>query len=221
MQPRLKISKKWTAFPKEYSEQIKAVFEENFEADLDDETISIEGRIYASEVMLRVGLKQPGRLRQSNFEVSMDYSPKNKDVLERIHNAVDAVAAMMADYFENEDKADLPRIWQEFPFQGKTVFLQYSTENSELEKQADALLGINAGDLVVGDDEEDEDALARAEADARLNKHEDDTTEGEEWTGDEDKDEDGETDVEPDVEDETGGPKMFSNKFPKTKFRKH
>jgi hypothetical protein len=207
MQPRLKTSKKWTSFPKEYTDQIKTVFEENFEADMDDESIVVEGRIYATEVLLRVGLVQPGRLRQANFEVSMEYSAKNKDALERIHNGVDAVASMMADYFENQEKADLPLIWQSYPFQGKTVFLQFSTVNSNLEKQADALLGELAEDLVVDKEEEDEDALTRAETDPSLAP---------------DLEDDGETGVADDDDEEEDevtkpqAPRMFSGtKTPK------
>lgn len=213
MQPRLKTSKKWTSFPKEYTEQIKSVFEENFEADLDNETISVEGRIYASEVLLRVGLVQPGRLRQANFEVSLDYSTQKKDALERIHTGIDAVASMIADYFENAESADLPLAWQPFPFQGQTVYLQFSTVNSDLEKQADALLGEASDDLVNDKEETDEDALARAEPDASLNPDlDDDERDGSEFDEEDDSDD----------EDEDGeqlasrGPRMFSGKNPKT-----
>lgn len=206
MQPRLKTSKKWTSFPKEYTAQIKTVFEENFEADRDGQAITVEGRIYPGEVLLRVGLAQPGRLRQSNFEVSLEYNAKNKDALERIHNAVDAVASMMADYFEDEEKADLPLAWQEFPFQGKTVFLQFSTVNSDLEKQADALLGIKDEDLVVDAEEHDEDALARAESDPSLTVDPNDA------------DLEDESDETSEEEEAPAQPKMFSgakNKAPK------
>src|ERR1700692_3490054 len=127
MQARLKSSKKWTAMPPEYVTQIQDVFHENFEAQLGKSKLAVDGRIYQEEVLLRVGIVDPGRLKQSNFEVSMLYDKKKKDAIERIHNCIDAVASMMADFFENEDEADLPRIWQEYPFQGKSVFLQYST----------------------------------------------------------------------------------------------
>jgi hypothetical protein len=217
MQPRLKSSKKWTSFPKEYTDQIKAVFEENFEPNLDDEKVEVEGRIYTGEVLLRVGLIKPGRLRQANFEASMDYSTKSKDALERIHNTVDAVASMIADYFENEEEADLPLAWKEFPFQGKSVFLQYSTLNADLEKQADALLGELADDLVVDKEEAVEDALAFAEVDPSL------TAEDEEFP--EEVDEDDETHLDQaesaDDKSENKGPKMFSGTKTKTRKKTH
>ncbi|MGZ3795617.1 MAG: hypothetical protein ACXVB1_04595, partial [Pseudobdellovibrionaceae bacterium] len=168
MQPRLKTSKKWTSFPKEYVEQIQAVFYENFLEPLAGNKLIVEGRIYPSEVLLRVGVNKQGQLRQANFEVSMDYNPQEKDAVERIHNCIDAAASMMTDYFELEDEVDLPRTWQEYPFQGKSVFLQFSTENSDLEAQANALLGENAEALVL--EEESEDALAHAEVDPILSE---------------------------------------------------
>lgn len=126
MQPRLKTSKKWTAFPKEYVEQIESVFQENFSDLLTDYKLLIEGRIYQAEVMLRVGLAQKGRLSQANFEVSMDYNPNEKDAIDRIHNCVDAAASMMMDYLETDGESEFPRTWQEYPFQGKKLYLQFT-----------------------------------------------------------------------------------------------
>lgn len=155
MNPRLKSSKKWTAFPREYTEQILNVFRENFGEQLRDSKLVIEGRIYPEEVMLRVGIAKQGQLRQTNFEVSMDHSPKAKDTIERIHNCVDAAASMMMDFFENEEGVDFPKTWKEYPFQEKTIYLQSSTENTELEAEADRLLGLDDGGLLKesGDDE--------------------------------------------------------------------
>lgn len=156
MQPRLKSSKKWTAFPREYTDQILGVFRENFAEQLVGNNLVIEGRIYPEEVTLRVGLAKDGQLKQTNFEVSMDHSPKAKDTIERIHNCVDAAASMMMDFFENEEGVDFPESWKPFPFQEKTIYLQFSTENSALEAEADKLLGLDDGGLLkeTGDDAE-------------------------------------------------------------------
>lgn len=157
MQPRLKSSKKWTAFPKEYADQIQSVFKENFAKELAQSKLVVDGRIYPAEILLRVGFNDKGRLSQPNFEVSMNYTPSKKDAVERIHNCIDAAAAMMAEYFEKDGEIEFPLIWEEQPFQGQKVFLQYNTENSDLEAQANALLG-DAGEeaLVQGEDAADE-----------------------------------------------------------------
>lgn len=166
MEPRLKSSKKWTAFPKEYTEQILKVFGENFAPQLGQDTLTVEGRIYTTEVVLRVGIRRVGQLKQPNFEVSMDYSPVAKDAIERIHNCIDAAASMMLDYLEDED-VDFPKAWKPFPFQDVTVYLRFSTVNTELEDAAARLLGEDAEGLVK-EEAEPEDALAVAEIDEEL-----------------------------------------------------
>jgi hypothetical protein len=162
MNPRLKTSKKWTAFPKEYQDQIQTVFMETFEKYLKNSKLIVEGRIYTEEVLLRVGVLEQGRLSQANFEVSMNYSTKTKDAVERIHDCIDAAASMMNDYFESAGEVEFPRTWQEFEFNKKPLFLQFSTVNSDLEAQADALLGQTFEEMVQ-EDKDNEDALNRAE----------------------------------------------------------
>ncbi|WP_413291451.1 hypothetical protein [Bdellovibrio sp. HCB337] len=204
MQPRLKTSKKWTAFPKEYQEQIEKVFHENFSEHLGQNKLVIEGRIYPEEVMLRVGVNEKGRLVQSNFEVSMGYDPKKKDAVERIHNCIDAAASMMMDYFDSEGEVEFPRAWQEYPFQGLKIYLQYTTVNTDLEAQADALLGDADAALVT--EEENEDALSRAHVDEELSapSHDEDFPEEEE-------------DDEDENDEDAKSPKMFGGPKKKKK----
>lgn len=158
MNPRLKTSKKWTAFPKEYQTQIEEVFSDTFKKQLANSQLSVEGRIYTEEILLRVGIREKGRLAQANFEVSMNYSPKLKDAVDRIHDCIDAAASMMNDYFGTEGESEFPRSWQEFEFNNKPLYLQFTTVNSDLEAQADALLGKSFEEMVQ-EDKETEDAL--------------------------------------------------------------
>lgn len=161
MNPRLKTSKKWTAFPKEYLTQIKEVFTQGFKDQMTPFNLLIEGRIYKEEILLRVGLHEKGRLFQANFEVSMGHSIKDEDAIDRIHDSIDAAASMMQEYFEfqkNEQEPDFPLMWKEYEFNTKPLFLQFSTVNSDLESQANALLGDTEDKLLV-EEEESEDAL--------------------------------------------------------------
>lgn len=204
MQPRLKSSKKWTAFPKEYTQQIESVFMENFAKQLGGSKLIIEGRIYPEEIALRVGFLEQGRLKQANFEVSMDHKAGSEQAVERIHNCIDAAASMMMDYFENDGEVEFPGVWKAYPFQEQTIYLQFSTENSDLEAAADKLLGADEEGLVHGDDEsEDEDALARAEID-------------EDISGGKGLDDDHSHD-----NDESEGPRMFGPKGKKKKETLH
>lgn len=168
MNPRLKTSKKWTAFPKEYSDQIQSVFAENFASYLKNAELIIEGRIYPEEIVLRVGYHEKNRLAQANFEVSMNYSQEKQDAISKIHSCVDAAASMMLDYLENDAEVDFPYTWKEVDFQGQKLFLQFNTENSSLEAEANKLLGIDEDTLLVDEEDESEDALARAELSEEL-----------------------------------------------------
>lgn len=208
MNPRLKSSKKWTSFPKEYSDQIQTVFKENFAQYLDQGELIIEGRIYPEEIMLRVGYLEKGRLAQANFEVSMNYSRDDQDAIKRIHNCVDAAASMMMEYLENDGEVDFPYTWKEFPFQGKKIYLQFNTENSSLEAQANKLLGADDDSMLHEENESDEDALSRAEQSEELSPPRDDE--------DSEDREDGEENASEENSDEAG-PRMFGGKTKKKK----
>jgi hypothetical protein len=160
MQPRLNTSKKWTAIPAELAQQIKEVFTEGFGPSIKDGAISVEGRFYAKEILLRVGYLEKGRLAPANFEVSLDFEPAKQNAMTQIQFAMDCAASMMEDYLQNDEEglADFPRTWEAFDIAGRQVFLKVTTENKALEAEANKLLDDDTevtGGLVVGEDEEE------------------------------------------------------------------
>lgn len=168
MKPRLKTSSKWTAFPAELTLQIAQIFKQNFGSQLPKAQFIVEGQIYPREILLRVGYIEPGRLAQNNFEVSLEYAvAEGENAVSAIHLCVDAAGSLLQEFIEgtsassneaeNETEFDLPRTWTEYPFQGKKIFLQYTTVNTNLEAQADALLGETADDSLVKEEEADEE----------------------------------------------------------------
>jgi hypothetical protein len=153
MNPRIKTNVKWTTLPPELCDQIRNVFIESFSENTKTGKVIVEGRIYPTELMLRVGFLENGRLRQANFEVSLDMNPKKQNALELIHFAVDCAGSMMGEYFDKEQNLeDFPLEWEKFQVEGKTAFIQVTTINSSLESEADRLLGRTKDDLVQGDD---------------------------------------------------------------------
>lgn len=184
MNPRLVSSKKWTNFPKEYLSQIEQVFSDAFAAQLTNGKLILDGRIYPEEIMLRVGFLENGRLQQANFEVSMNYSQENQDAVDRIYSCIDAAASMMGEYFAQNGEVDFPRKWKEYDFNGNMIFVQYTTDNTNLEAEANRLLGIDK-DSLVQEEQETEDALAKASE--RLHDH---NEEDEDFFEDEDEDSD-------------------------------
>ncbi len=159
MKARKKESKKWSQLPPELSKQIKEVFEENFKAQLVGKTLSIDGRIYPTEILMRLGINSKGELRFQNFEVSVDHSPEKQNTLPQIHLAVDVIASILFDFFENKEEHDIPFVWQEFPFEKEKIWLQANSENTSLEAEADKLLGLEPNDdSMLKETEEDMEA---------------------------------------------------------------
>jgi hypothetical protein len=157
MNPRLETSKKWTPLPAELCGQIKEVFAESFDQAARAGKMHVEGRIYPNELILRVGYSEKGRLTQANFEISLDFIASKQNALEQIHVAIDCAASMMQEYFDREqDISEFPRIWQELQFGDRKVFVQLTTDNTELEAEANRLLGLEDDSLVKIDDEDTE-----------------------------------------------------------------
>ena len=167
MEPRLPTSKKWTAFPKEYTQQIREAFLETFPGELKGVKLVVEGRIYPQEILLRIGMVEQGRIFQANFETSIAYNATKEDTLERIYNCIDATGDIMNEYFQHDEEADeeldLPRTWKGLQIDNEELFFKFSTENTELEAEANAILGNAEKALVHGDDEStSDDALDHA-----------------------------------------------------------
>lgn len=178
MEPRLKTSKKWTSFPKEYLQQIEAVFHENFAQFLPEGKLIIEGRIYPEEILFRAGYLEAGRLTQANFEFSAHYTAEDGHALRQIHLCVDAAGSLLLEYLTEEKKDEYPLLWKEITFTDELVYFKFSTENSDLENEANKLLGLDP-DVMVAEENDSEDALARAVIDEELSPEAD-----EDWAED-------------------------------------
>lgn len=174
MNPRKKESKKWTNLPTDFSNQIKTIFEQNFKPHLAGKKIQVEGRIYPTEIMLRVGINTVGEIRYQNFEVSLDHSQEKQDTIPQIHIAVDAIASLMFDYFQNEEDHELPYTWLEFPFEKQKIWLQFSSVNPELENEANKLLGVSEPDALLKETEEQLEELGLSVPDEDSEENSDD-----------------------------------------------
>lgn len=160
MQPRLSSSRKWTAIPRELVTQIKTVFKQSFQQHIGKGTVSADGRIYPEEIVVSVGVKlESAGLKESHWLVSVAYKKGKDDVLKLINLALDAQGSLFEQFFTSENDYDFPRVWQEVDFEGRKIYVQYSTANQELEAQADKLLGIaGSDDLAQGEWEDLENA---------------------------------------------------------------
>jgi hypothetical protein len=147
MKARKNQSKKWSNFPKELIEQISEIFQKEYSGKIDDKALFVEGRIYSTELMLRVGLNSQTSIKWDNFICSLDFNPAKENAVQRIHLCVDAVGSFMDHFFElkqksaeNSSEEEMPVTWSEMTVNKQKVFLMYSTENADLEKEADLIL---------------------------------------------------------------------------------
>lgn len=157
MQPRLKTSKKWSPLPKELIQQIRSVFSQGFQEHTKGGKIEVNGRIYPEEILIRVGYRELGALKQSNWEISIAYRKDKDNVLKLLHLAVDAIGALFEQFFGSEHDHDFPRIWEEVDFENRAIYVQYTTHNSELEAAADKILGVSGESDEVAQGEWDAD----------------------------------------------------------------
>jgi len=155
IRPRKTSSRKRTEIPAELLEQIEDLMLTNFRTQLQRRVPLVTGHIYPEEIVLGVGLQVPKQLKQPRFDISIDYNPKKDNATKTIHLLVDLLAGLLEKLVSEEDDADFPLLWQEFDFEKKKVFVQYGTQNLDLEKQADALLGEDDDSLLQHADEED------------------------------------------------------------------
>lgn len=153
MRGRLSSSKKWTNIPRELTSQIRTVFQKTFKSQIGQGRVDADGRIYDSEIVIQVGLKPEGSsLKHSHWLVSVEYKKGKDDVVKLLNLAVDAAGSLFEQLFTAENDYDFPRIWQEVDFEGRSIFIQYTTENAELEKAADKILGLAEDDGLTGGD---------------------------------------------------------------------
>lgn len=173
MEPRIPSSRQWTSFPSEYIKNIETVFSKSFKLHLEKGKIVSEGRIYKEELLLRVGYIENERLKQSNFEISVEYDKKKDNAVKLIYLMIDVAATMMDEFFMAENDHDFPRNWTEYEVEKRKIYLMYTAVNSELEKQADKLLGEDPEKLFQEDAEDLEAIKAQLGIDSEEDKDSD------------------------------------------------
>ena len=234
MTPRFSISKTWTNLPADFVSKVKMVFTDEFKSEALKGEFVVDGRIYPDELLVRLGYLEKGRLKQVNFEASMDLKPgkammgldldrdldsiegsplededdiydtesarvgrdedddlsadddlqdelldpeereirekkKSETATERLYACVDALGSLMEEYFElgSEKDMDIPPVWRPYEFEGDMIYMQHNNINTQLEDEANRLLGLVSEELV-NEEEVSEDALRRSKIDSDL-----------------------------------------------------
>jgi hypothetical protein len=157
MEPRKSRATKWTALPKDYTKQVVEALRESFQDEIKSGKFIVEGRIYPDELLINMGFLENGRLRQTNFQLSAEYKAGKDDVVKLLNLIMDVGATMLEELFASTDDHEFPRTWQPFEVEKKLIYIQFSAENTDLEKKADKFLGAAGKKLIKEDNEEDEE----------------------------------------------------------------
>lgn len=135
---------KYQKLPPELKKMIEDLIGENYLSDLSrfysgEIKVLVDGRIFREEICLRIGFRKPGELRQFNLEASVDHTEKD-NATDQIHRMVDCLGSIIEEMIEKQSSEEIPCQWSPVNFDGKTIFVQTSSANSDLEAQADELL---------------------------------------------------------------------------------
>ncbi len=178
MNPRNQIQSSWTSIPEEFSFKVLNALEAEFAKQAKAGEFIVEGKIFDNEILIRIGYLERGRLRQINFEASVDYDRESSEILDSFYLCVDSLGLWMHEYFEKaeqDEDQDLPLTWRPAEFKNNTVFMQFSTVNSRLEQEADRILGMSSSALF-NEEIAGEDAFEHAIIDPDLSSEKDQST---------------------------------------------
>lgn len=166
VEPRKSSSTKWSVFPKELCDIIESVIRQEVSDISDDTKVIVEGRIYAEEILLRIGYLPQEGLRQHNFESAIDYQATKVRTIDKVQVLLEGSLSMMQDFIkadESAEEADVPYLWKEFDVHSEKgverIALKYSTYNSKLEAEANRLLGEDIEALIYQTEESEIEEL--------------------------------------------------------------
>lgn len=99
--PRLSSSTKWTEVPEEFLAKVRTVFKNQFKKQATEGEFIADGQVYPEEVLLRVGFVENGRLKQVNFEASMDIRPASLSAFEGSEDDIMADGERLGNFTSN------------------------------------------------------------------------------------------------------------------------
>jgi len=158
IEPKNKNNSAFTKLPLELLETISEVFNENFEEQARSGEFVTFGQVHQSELILRVGYLEKGTIKQVNFDTSNVASGSEAQIIASLEEMVFATKELFLDYFKNSNLENFSYHWNPLTASEKSgqVYYKLDMTNTELEKQANALLGDdfdadNEDSLIVGE----------------------------------------------------------------------
>jgi len=158
IEPKNKNNTSYTKLPKELLETIIDVFNENFDEQAQRGQFMAFGQVHTSEMVLRVGFLASDSIKQVNFDTSNEASGSDAQIISSLEEMVFATKELFLDYFKNQNLEHFSYHWNPLTSSAKTGQVHYKLDmtNTQLESEADALLGENFisdenQSLIIGD----------------------------------------------------------------------
>lgn len=143
----------FSKLPKDITEAIAEILTETFQSQSEKGTFKAQGHVYASEIVLRAGYLESGRISQINFDLSIKTSPQSQQAVKDLDELTAVAKELFVSYFKSENLEDFSYTWKPYPTtSAKPIHYKYDGTNTNLENEADKLLGENQNEsLVIGD----------------------------------------------------------------------
>jgi hypothetical protein len=141
-----------TSLPKDFLNTVSELFKKQFKGKLKGESFLVYGAIHSDELVLVLSLTHPKSLRSASMHISTDLgkevAEQPEKVTDQLKVMVDVAASWFAQCFEVakgldgvlEEMGELDPSWQQFDWEGKTLYVKLNRDNYALENAADAIL---------------------------------------------------------------------------------
>lgn len=140
MKPRHDKAVKKNDFPPELISQIREILKKTFKKAASGREIKVRGTVYDKELLVSASYIEKGSIKSLNFIASVDMIGPQRDLMKKVDVVLDSLGSMIEQYFGSEEEIEMPREWSPFKVDKETVYLIFTTENEDLESEADKIL---------------------------------------------------------------------------------
>lgn len=162
IKPRLKSSKALTILPESFQKQVTELLKTHFSEHSKKGYFKVDGVISKNEIVFRYSYQPQDSIKTIQFDLSLEYNSSRSDFkddpLMKVFEVLsDLGASLFHSLFEDQD-FELPSLWSPIEFENHTIYIQSEGIHSQLESQADEILGLSSksNDLVQGDMESED-----------------------------------------------------------------
>lgn len=160
LSPRNEENKSFSLLPPELLETILEIFKDTFQEESTKGDFFCLGQVHQGEILLRLGYVEKGSIKQVNFDTSIDVEPNEPHVTDLLDELIVGTKELFINYFKNKNLEDFSYYWNPLETsKNHAIFYKYDATNTQLEAEANKLLGEENLDssLIHGDMEESEE----------------------------------------------------------------